>query len=363
MKKFILLLILILLLTFTLIGDCWVAGYDQRIKLTIDHTKIDDTLTNFPVTAFFTAAQAEEIFTEFDADEDFDRGQFALGDNTLLKAEKELFDVSESKAVYHVKIPSISPSVDTDYYFYYDNNADHNTSYIGATGSVTAAEVWVDYAAVYHMADATTSTILDSTSNSNDGTKKATNEPIEVVGKVGQGQDFDGTDDTISNSISYVGAFSFEWVLKPDTITNYNQTLRAINSWGSFTAHTEANGGLYVGTDVSTRFTPTDTGINVYVADTYVHMVYTYDGTNGRLYKNGSLLCGPKAQDTPNAWGGFVFGYTDSNTIDGIIDESRFYNEAFSAAWIKATYNTLWDSLLTYGSEETGGNALFWFNF
>jgi hypothetical protein len=48
------------------------------------------------------------------------------------------------------------------------------------------------------MVDATTSTIKDSTSNNNDGTKKAANEPIEVTGKVGKAQDSDGVDDYIS---------------------------------------------------------------------------------------------------------------------------------------------------------------------
>jgi len=59
-KKLILPLILILLLTFTLVGNCaWLTGYDQRIKLTIDNTKVDSALSDFPVTIFFTSTQAE----------------------------------------------------------------------------------------------------------------------------------------------------------------------------------------------------------------------------------------------------------------------------------------------------------------
>ena len=50
---------------------------------------------------------------------------------------------------------------------------------------------------------------------------------------------------------------------------------------------------------------------------------------------------------------------------DGIIDELRVSGSQRSAAWIKATYNSLWDSLLTYGDEETeavtGANILFIF--
>ena len=127
MKKYLLPLILILLLTFTLTGfnaDLY-GTYDQRIKLTIDNTKIDATLTWFPVTVFFTNSQGEEIFTEFDADTDYNKVCFTKADGiTALFAECELFDDSEQKAVYHVSTNGwdISSSADTDYYMYYDND-------------------------------------------------------------------------------------------------------------------------------------------------------------------------------------------------------------------------------------------------
>jgi len=58
----------------------WLSGYDKRIKLTIDHTKVDDTLSDFPVTVFFTSTQGEEIFTEFDADSDYMKCAFTSSD-------------------------------------------------------------------------------------------------------------------------------------------------------------------------------------------------------------------------------------------------------------------------------------------
>ncbi|MBW2632475.1 MAG: hypothetical protein JRC90_12110 [Deltaproteobacteria bacterium] len=42
--------------------------------------------------------------------------------------------------------------------------------------------------------------------------------------------------------------------------------------------------------------------------------------------------------------------------IDGKMDEIRMSYTVRSAAWIKATYNSLWGTLLTYGSEEIGGD-------
>jgi len=786
MKKYILPLILILLLTFTLIGDCWVAGYDHRIKLTIDHTKIDDTLTNFPVTAFFTAVQAEEIFTEFDADEDFDRGQFALSDDTLLKVEKEWFDVSnytsqyppayndtyvkvtsdiagyegyqatdpenlltgsslynvwstntstnqrfhidlgsakvitkiyyenlhnsgsdtnqgvqsftfwgsntgagsfddlvyandegwtqlttsqttfdqhvaldqadpkyitvtnstayryyafkfadnygnasymgvrrielqtqEQKAIYHVKIPSISPSVDTDYYFYYDNDADHNTEYISdltstlteesaiddvdsgqgvatdgtyiyssgndtiyklnmngelvdshananldgtdmaqansihiyddklyvgssnwdtepklgyikvfnadtleyieehqvlnywsegcayhdgyfwvvysdwkyvskyntswehqadyavdfpTTGaenisgyqgitwkgddifcpihatispnpmvdryhwtgsaferreritspadatqgicylesndrfyiaqrnhpetgqssvtitvlnsSAAARQVWVDYVAVYHMADATTSTILDSTSNNNDGTKTAANEPIEAAGKVGQGQESpsDNAEEEITlgndSSLDITGNLTLEAIIYP---TGWG----TVGDYSGFIGRNYSSpyNGYLLGArnDHKFMFQVANGGVRDFSCiadDTYVLNTNWYYvagvrvGNIQSLYVDSAVQSATSDQSIGSAGSvhAHMFNYyTDTLTYlyQGILDEIRVSSTDRSPAWIKATYNSLWDSLLIYGSEERKeeGNALFWFNF
>lgn len=371
LKNLILPLIFILLLTFTLIGNCWVAGYNQRVKLTIDHTKIDSALSDFPVTVFFTAAQCEEIFAEFDADEDFDRGQFALGNDTLLKAEKELFDDSESKAIYHVKIPSVSSSAGTDYYFYYDNDHAHNTSYIGIIGSATAAEVWVDYTAVYHMVDATTSTVLDSTSNSNDGTKKAANEPIEAMGKVHKGQDFDGTDDHIQcgtdSSLDVTTTLTISACVSSDTaqLSMIAGKLAAASSiyddWNyCFRIAADNTAILIVGnTTANTWDYAVSTGA-LLAQDGFYHIAVTWDGSNACFYSNGALDSNPALSFTAMAsTGEFIMGkenITPQWELDGDIDELHFSNSvACSAAWIKATYNSLWDSLLTYGSEETSG--------
>jgi len=551
-KKYLIPLILILLLTFTLIGDCWVSGYDQRIKLTIDHTKIDDTLTNFPVTVFFTDAQAEEIFNEFDTDEDFDRGQFALGDDTLLKAEKELFsftagdyisqyppaqsdtyvkattidggwafahfatdptlsligaygynawmsdnqtanqrfhiDVGSAKivkriyyenfhsegtltdrgvknfsfwgsntgagtfddlvyanddgwtqlttsqstfdehvgldqadpkyitvtnstayryyafkfadnygnanfmgvrrielqtqapkAIYRVKIPSISSSVDTDYYFYYDNNVDHNTSYIGITGSATAAEVWDEwFSLVVHGADNTTSSVLDSTSNNNDGTKKAANEPIEVTGKVGQAQDFDGTDDYIAIPDSDDWYFGTDnWTIS--TIVRFD-TLGSVERIGGQWVDNSHRIALFKSSDDYIQIKVNNGSQIAWVAtnnkvekDIFYHVVINRIGSAINIYINGILDTNVEQaigeSSIPNFDSVFAIGTIGTETsymFDGIQDEFNISNTGRSSTWIKATYNSLWDSLLTYGSEETEeeeGNALFWFNF
>ena len=364
MKKYIIPLTIILLLVFTLTGFCWVAGYDQRVKLTIDQTKIDTAnLTNFPVTAFFTDAQAEEIFAEFDADEDFDRGQFALSDDTLLKAEKELFDDSESKGIYHIKIPTVLYNADTDYYFYYDNDADHNTSYIGIIGSATAAEVWDEwFSLVVHGADNTTSSVLDSTSNNNDGTKTDANEPIETDVKVGKGQDFDGTNDSINigNGGDYTTDVTIEVISRLQNVDSENTRFISkykdaqnrfffgwITSLSSFLMLTEVGDTIYQRADAA--YSPDEDGI-YYVAAVIDNGTANYIYVNGAAQEltNESKTTGDYSIDQDAVLGRYNVGYDETE-----LDEVRVSTSVRTAAWIKATYNSLWDTLLTYGSEET----------
>jgi len=376
----------------------WLSGYDKRIKLTIPNTNIDSDLNDFPVTVFFTSTQAEEIFTEFDADSDYMKCAFTSSDGTTqLYAEKELFDDSESKAIYHVKVTSVSSSAGTDIYYYYDNNASDNTTYIGAINTTAGENVWdSNFKAVYHMVDATTSTILDSTSNSNDGTKKAANEPIEAAGKVGQGQDFDGTDDYIK--IGTMGNFGSEMATNKPTfeaIVKTNNTTDKISIMGLFndglttgiriTINSDKESNLASGyiqvylrdEDSATLYgaVQENTGIN---DNSYHHLVVRIDGPNNNIdvFIDGvEESFTYRSQTTPDNFANFGYDmYIGAINIRGetgqpfedILDEYHFSNSLRSDAWIKATYNSLWDSLLTYGSEETEekeGNVLFWFNF
>jgi len=380
-KKFILPLILILLLTFTLAGygaDLF-STYDHRIKLTIDSSKIDSALSDFPVTVFFTSTQAEEIFTEFDADSDYMKCAFTASDGTTqLYAEKELFDDSEQKAIYHVKVTSVSSSAGTDIYYYYDNNASDNTTYIGAINTTAGGNVWdSNFKAVYHMTDATTSTVADSTSNSNDGTKKAANEPVEATGKVGQGQDFDGTNAYIDcgdvNNDFDVGTsdFTIEAIINNNDKIDYRRIVHSNNGSVWIPLYiTQTTGLMRAGID-GLYFSPS--GGSDVCDGNWNNVVLAADrSANATFYLNGVSdgTADISAKSTSNlVITNLYLGYGSGDTFwKNKMDEVRISITLRTAAWIKATYNSLWDSLLTYGSEETKpeeeeGNALFWFNF
>jgi len=343
--------------------------YDKRIKLTIDHTKIDSTLSDFPVTVFFTAAQAEEIFTEFDADSDYMKCAFTSSDGTTqLYAEKELFDVSESKAIYHVKVTSISSSADTDIYYYYDNGASDNTTYIGAIGTTAGASVWdSNYKAVYHLSDDDTdTTVLDSTTNY-DATKKANAEPTQVVSPIGKAQDFDGTDDTISiPSLGTFGNAGFVEVwFKTDSLIADQRIVHIGNTAGSqeLTLKVDADGSLrvyYYNNSYQAEWVDIafgDTASWHYLAFAFADDDFAYfldSGTPGDTDNSGTTV---NFDDTNQSW---ISTYNGTGQpFDGKVDEVRISSIRRTNAWAKGSYNSTNDTLLTYGSEETGGNAIF----
>ncbi|PIQ07034.1 MAG: hypothetical protein COW72_01295, partial [Candidatus Nealsonbacteria bacterium CG18_big_fil_WC_8_21_14_2_50_37_10] len=91
---------------------------------------------------------------------------------------RERHDQANSLAEYWVKVPSVSGTVNTEFYIYYGNS--------GAADGADPTAVWdANFKGVWHLKDKTSTTIGDSTTNANDGTKYAVNEPIEVDGKIG----------------------------------------------------------------------------------------------------------------------------------------------------------------------------------
>ncbi|MDJ1502977.1 LamG domain-containing protein [Xanthocytophaga agilis] len=119
-----------------------------------------------------------------------------------------------------------------------------------------------------------------------------------------------------------------------------NMTLAgAINGWNAFLFHSDATGGLWVGTDVATRMgTPTNIAAGTLALNQWQHFVFTYSAGTGKLYKNSNLVVS-KTMTAPVAWTGFFIGSTTAaNAIRGKIDEVRLYERALSEADIFNLY-------------------------
>lgn len=352
----------------------WLAGYGQRIKLTIDNIKIDTALSDFPVTIFFTSTQGEEIFTEFDADADYMKCAFTASDGTTqLYAECELFDHSEQEAIYHVKVTSVASGADTDVYYYYDNDHADNTTYIGAINTVAGGNVWkASVELAQHMVDKTTSTVEDSTDNSIDGTKTSVDNPIEAVGKIGRGQTFDGSDWIYMGIAGILNMGTDDWTVEAwIKTTDGTADLHGIVSkyWGYPLWFVELHtGGIRarIGFDGDNNVQTVTTGD---IDDgEWHHIVVVFDrSANLTIYIDGDsagdtdigALDGMDITADANNRAQIGALLINNYYFTGSIDEVRVIRAAESAAYAKASYNSGNDSLLTYGSEEVKINALF----
>jgi len=220
--------------------------------------------------------------------------------------------------------------------------------------------------------------ILDSTSNNNDGTKKGVNEPNQATGKVGQGQDFDGVNDYISI------ADSADW-----TFGTGDLTIEALVNFTAFPAS-----GVRMSIVSSSNAVNKSWGLNLYNnsgtlqwefhsydsawtidilenvvslnLDTWHYVVVKRSGNSWYIYQDGAQ-CGTEdtnASAVVDVDANLYIGATCIGTwlTNGLIDEVHVVKGvARTAAWIKAEYNNLWDTLLTYGEEETGGTILEFF--
>ena len=105
--------------------------------------------------------------------------------------------------------------------------------------------------------------------------------------------------------------------------------------------------GFWGGADVN------GTGVDT---SAFHHIVGTFDGSNLRLYNDGSLIAGPIAaspttSSNPSAAIGRSFG---AFYFDGDIDELRISSTNRSADWIAAQYNNQSSpgTFITMGSES-----------
>ena len=99
---------------------------------------------------------------------------------------------------------------------------------------------------------------------------------------------FDGVDDYYTGSFVCNKTFySVDFWIYPTTVSNYNQGIGFNNFWGDFGVHTDAAGGVYVGTSVASRISPWRN--NVYVTNVWQNFTWTFNNGASAFYKNGVL--------------------------------------------------------------------------
>lgn len=343
----------------------WLGDWRYRKKITIDETDIDSSLTFFPLTVILD--EDIDFFSELGAG-DSKKVAFTKSDGiTQLYAEVEQFDPTNEKAVFHVSKSDwiISSTEPTELYVYYYSNSTDNTAYIGDPGSIVAQNVWdSNFTGVWHKNDGASQAILDSTSNGFDGTKITTSNPLESDGKIGKAQDY-SSDDVSFGNLGISNDYTAEAWIKADTLggggdgTTYGNTIMSSASSGSgYPLWVTVGKGN--GTEVTFRaFTNSVTGANTVGANlnttNWFHIVaIASKSSTAKVYVNAVERLSFTAGSTDWTTEFFTGDLRRNRAIyfDGLIDEIRLSNTIRSAAWVKATYESGNNSLLSFGVQE-----------
>jgi hypothetical protein len=312
--------------------------YRKAITFTSDTAKIPSTLTNFPV--LINLSSDSDLAA--DAQDDGDDILFTSSNGTTkLDHEIEKFDGSTGELVAWVEVPSLSTG--TVIYMYYGNS--------GASNQQNATGTWDgNFKMVQHLKDLTTSTTKDSTSNNNNGTKGAANQPIEVNAKIGKGQDFTPTTQYLqigttgfsaSSGTVELWAKAEGFVLADPAQYLFGHTINP--GWSSriqlYTDDTLGNLNLGLGDSHSRAL-----DIQALNTATWYHIVLTWNGTNYVVYvdsvsKATGTYAGLTSIESFADIGNAGQALERIEAWNGIIDEVRVSNSVRSAAWIKASYN------------------------
>ena len=135
--------------------------------------------------------------------------------------------------------------------------------------------------------------------------------------------------------------FTLEYWFKPGRLSNWNNKI-AGPEWSKFLIHTNADGtlaaGWYTGED---RLDVTSPKLTV---DTWVHMAYVINGSNLKVYYDGTLvgeLTSPNKSGFPIFSEGLVIGNGSgvNAQMTGVMDEVKVWNTARTQAQIQQFMN------------------------
>ena len=192
------------------------------------------------------------------------------------------------------------------------------------------------------LGEASGGTAADSSGNSRNGTYigAVTYQAGPLYTALGFGVSADDSTPGINNTNvpAIVGStpFSIEWWIKPTGVL-LNASNALLDGSGFFEAYNNADGSMTCGLETG-KFTSVELPAGTVASGNAYHFVFTFDGSSGRLYKNGSLVAGPKSMTASTTFAGFSFGGLGVATWRAIVDEMALYTTALSAARVSAHY-------------------------
>ena len=325
----------------------WNSSYIYMKQLTIDHTKIDTDLVNFPILVYNSNTTMLSLM---------DNGNSLRFTNqandTEFNYEIEYFDDTDEMVVW-VNVTSVSSSVDTVFNMYY-NNTD-------AVDGQNAVGTWnSNYLAVYHLVDVTDSTTTYDLTNSgaNNG----------ATGKMSDCYDFDESQfDHMQQATlldSYPDSSTIELWINTDIIGESSRfILNKININAQDYLYCILNNDGLIRFDVeggNNGEKEVTSNPNIISTGTwyYLAMRFTKD-TKLKLNFNDDIT--EDSENVQEILDGTdydfhlgVRGSDDTYAYGGLIDEVRVSQVNWNDSWIKASYHSQMqtEGFLNIGAEQ-----------
>lgn len=350
----------------------WLDNWACRRKFTISAADVDALVQGFPVRVSISTSSGlgtddvSDIFDEVGANSLKIAVTTSNGTSQVF-VEVEYWDSGTERGELWIKAASLSPSVATDMYLYFDNNKANNTSHVGVVGSTPAQSVWdANFVGVWHLAE-TTGNYLDSTSNGNDSssvsaTSRTTAGLITpnsmhlerdntdtgiIIPDATELRVTDKTLEVLVNFESFTAAEFPDIIYHRDGVTSAWYSLELTNDPYEI-RHRWSNLGSGIGFQ--------DYAFDVATGWNYLAGTVDTDTTTATGYKNADAPDIAAAITNPSAGGvatTLLGGSPDAALLDGTMDEVRISNIARPEAWVDATYKTMLDNFITWSAKET----------
>ncbi len=310
-------------------------------SLTISHTLVPSTQTNFPVLVSLSDTTLKDVghSGHVQNSSGYDIEFFSnVGLTTPLFWEIDKYDAVNGVLIAWVKVPSVSSSVDTIFYIAYGNATI-------STFQSTASSVWDSgYENVYHLRDGSTLSGAESTTHSRTGTLTVV---AATAGQIDGAADFPPTTSafienaasTVSSGASDITVSFWNYVTstldQPHIGFSYGTGNRTV-LFAPFT-----NGTVFwdYGDASNGRISTSYSGF--FDAWTYVTVVGKGDNSFQAIYLNGVLKVSQVIGAAPTDISDLLIGRfpTDGFWSWGHIDEFRVSHVVRDANWITTEYN------------------------
>ena len=326
-----------------------------RRKITISNANIDAPLSNFPVyvrlrSTNFNFAQSTAAGNDI---------RFTAVDGvTQLSFERERHDQGAQVADYIVRIPTVSNIVATEFFIHFSTDT-------AILDGATPTAVWDNNtAARYSLREnpaGAAPQIRDSTVNAQHGTTSgAMTSGQSIEGQVGRALNFDGND-----RVEFPGGLNSHftisgWVRLPNFSAKTHNTFYDITPHTVLTIslnRTTPNGNInvFIGNGSTWFAAPSIVSSGNLTQNVWNHLAVICNGTSTVLYLDGVMRgFSTHVPSGGGAWWrmGALAHVSAREYLSGHLDEFVISNTARSAAWVKASFHSGNNSLLTVGAVE-----------